>query len=478
MNFTEKDLSALAHVFFDVNSRVFVLDPGNLVIKNFNSGFVFVHNKSQILDLQAEKERYYLINLSGANIFSFPFEFSKVDGIISFSASNDIKSGFFHYELYYIDDVFGHLRWLFSKNHTKNDFLDELEEETSSIDINNLISLFPFIINYIRLKSGRINKITDGAIQVYKRKCPLIPGFEDSLYDSFSLNLKRTINSGILGFKLYKNKKLESYLQYAVSKDGLDIITREQKIILELTELNFTQFVPKKIICSEKALLFSLGASSGEMDYYRSARNIHKIIKGVSELYQNFNSITTISEFFNKENIWLYFKLVKLTSEQKLLPRGLSQSNFDRLINVLLKIVATIDLQTKIPLSFANNQLIPKNMIQTGNRIVLLNWEYAEYELPLLFDIFAYLFIHIEGFENPESDNLLKEIRNMKADKTIKEITENYHVDFDLHLKLFILYHVSKDIGIVLNQKVVRPEINLKHLLWTETAADFFKFLV
>jgi len=84
MNFFEKELFAIARVFLNTSLNIFVLDPGNICIRNYHSGFHYVTTRQEVSELSAINEKFIIINLSGADISTFPFDFSLIEGIISF----------------------------------------------------------------------------------------------------------------------------------------------------------------------------------------------------------------------------------------------------------------------------------------------------------------------------------------------------------------------------------------------------------
>lgn len=470
MHFTEKDIYALVKTFFNSESIVIVLDPGEIVIKNFPCDFVYITTKKQIEELALIKTHFVLINITGARAFGFPLNYNLVDGVLSFAPLDEAETGYFHYEICFINDVRDNLRWLFSANHKVNDFMDELEDPTSSIDVNNLFSLYPYIINYIRLKSGKIRKISDGNFHIYKRSGNLIPHTDDDFYESFSVNLYKYIDSGFLFFKFYAQKQWKAILKFAFNDSGLNLIDAEYLILSKFEKLKGTGLLPEDWSKNPDSLLFTLNTVSGELDYYQTSRHLDQIISGFNELTGVYQNEIKINEFLRKENLLALLNIIQLSHEQNLLPKGLSPSVINSLLDVLLNLLNSLDLNATITVSIAPGAISPDNMTFSNHRVVLFNWAFSTFNLPVLSDLFAYLFIHIESFENPDPEILVKKINKIKNSGILDSLISQYRLDFDLYLKLFIIRRAILETSAILDKKVIRPEINLKIILWIDTA--------
>lgn len=474
MHFLERDIYALVKTFFDSGSRIFVLDPGNIIIKNYPCEFEYITTRNEVETLSELKVRFILVNLTGARVFSFPLDFKLADGILSFSPSHESATGFFHYELFYINDVRDQLRLLFSANHRINDFMDDLEESSSMIDVNNLMNLYPYIINYIRLKTGHIGKITDGNFHIYKNSANLIPDIDDSYYESFSVNLHKNIHSGFLFFRLYAQKQWKAILKYAFNDSGNNYVNAEYLVLSKLEKQKGTGLIPDEIKKTGKSLLFMLSNTKRELDYHLTSHSLDKIILGLNDLIPAFKNEMTTREFLQKENLFTILKVLNLAVEKKLIPRGLSHTNLSNMLNMNLSLLNNIDLEYKIIVSLATRAISPENLLLSDNRVILYNWASSTFNLPLLFDLFNYLFLYVENFENPEPEMLIKKINRIRNSGILNGVIDKYGIDFFLNLKLYIIHRSVLETSAIIDKPLVRPEINIKILFWIETAQSLF----
>ena len=142
MTFFENDLFIIVRLAFPSTKKVIVLDPGKVIIKNYDCGFFYAYTRDQVINISKEKNQFLLVNMSGAASFSFPFDFSYIEGIISFNDIAEASLDFYHYSLYYLVDQHNMLRWLISENHKQTDFLDDYYQIQFVTDVSNLFSGF------------------------------------------------------------------------------------------------------------------------------------------------------------------------------------------------------------------------------------------------------------------------------------------------------------------------------------------------
>ncbi|MFC2114801.1 hypothetical protein ACFLRI_05590, partial [Bacteroidota bacterium] len=101
MKILESDLFLISKLAFKQNREIFVLDPGKECISNVSCGFHYVRHRKEVEALAINPRTYYIINISGANTFSFPLDFSKVEGIISFNRNIETSLDYYHSTLFY-----------------------------------------------------------------------------------------------------------------------------------------------------------------------------------------------------------------------------------------------------------------------------------------------------------------------------------------------------------------------------------------
>jgi hypothetical protein len=207
-----------------------------------------------------------------------------------------------------------------------------------------------------------------------------------------------------------------------------------------------------------------------EMDYHRTAHHIDEIINGLDEIYVFNNSDCSIKDFIKKEDILKNLNLVYDISKRGLFPQGISNTNITRLLNLITSLLNDLSLEERIPVSLFLDNLLPENMTIGTDKIFLVNWESVLPDKPMLFDLFSYIFRHNEGFENPDVYRLIKEIKRIRKNQVLTLLFKKYNINFDTHLKLYLIYRSVDEVFALLNKRISRPEENLRFYLWYEFA--------
>lgn len=113
------------------------------------------------------------------------------------------------------------------------------------------------------------------------------------------------------------------------------------------------------------------------------------------------------------------------------------------LYNSLIELKKTIDPNTKIPVALATGNFWQSQIAVKDQRIYIQSWEYAHKLAPLLFDAFHFIF-YSETLGKKASFNVIKEeLTRLKNQTLVKEFIRDEQLDFDFHLKLYILSQAS-----------------------------------
>lgn len=113
------------------------------------------------------------------------------------------------------------------------------------------------------------------------------------------------------------------------------------------------------------------------------------------------------------------------------------------LYNSLIELKKTIDPGTKIPVSLAIGNFWQNKIAIKNKAVYIQSWEYAHKLAPLLFDAFHFIF-YSETLGKKASFNVIKEeLTRLKNQTLVKQFIRDEQLDFDLHLKLYILSQAS-----------------------------------
>ncbi|MBT4968223.1 MAG: hypothetical protein HOM80_04360 [Bacteroidetes bacterium] len=474
MNLLESDLYLISRFVFANPKEVFVLDPGNVCISNVKTGLHFVRQRKEVESLAKLNKSYFLINISGASTFSFPIDFSKVETLISFNKKVETSTDFYHTQLHYHTDDSGRLKWILSEKYTRGDFLSDTDENKTLVDVNNFFSVFPFLINFIRLKLGFIGSVAKGRMQVLLKERYLFSFLENKQYESFSVNIRPSFSSGVILAKYYTNNKWIFSAKRGFNVKGRKKLANEHAI---LQNLNSKRFEHLEVPVSKEypdGMLLTYKSTFKQMGYFGIQKLINeRFNKAVFEYIQLKQDEQEIKSLIKDSRIPEILDHLKTIIEKKKFPRGLSIINYVKVFKELVLVLNGLDMKQTVPTSLVNVDLTPSNIAYTKERIHLLKWENADPKYPILFDLFEYSFAYIEDFDSPDIEYLTNDLDALRNSEQVEKLIEKTGLDFNLQLSLFALLRFSPEMLLFLDKAVLPPERNIKLYIW----AAFFENL-
>ncbi|MBC8343757.1 MAG: hypothetical protein H8E61_07230 [Bacteroidetes bacterium] len=474
MNLLESDLYVISCFVFAKQADVYVLDPGKKCIPNLKSSLHFVRQRNEVNKLAKLNKSYFLINLSGANTFSFPLDFSKIEGLISFNRNLETSTDYFHTLLHYHTDGNDRIKWILSEHHKKADFMADTDHSKSLVDVNNFFAVIPYVFHFLRLKLGFTGSVAKGKIQVLLKERYLFSFLADHPFDSFSVNIRPAFSSGLVHARFFQTNRWIFSAKRGFSTEGRKRLSNEHRILQLLNKNKFNQLELPVSSEHPDGFLLQFNSTFRQLDYFGIQKLINKkFIHAVFEYINLGHQSLEIKSLLKKTRINEILEHLKSVIEKKKFPRGLSIINYVRVYQELVLIMNSMNIHQKIPASVVNYDLTPAFIGYSKEKIHLLKWENAELAHPLLFDLFEYSFAYIEDFEAPEVEYLINDLEVLKYSSQVEELIQKTGMDFNLHLRLFALLRLSPALILFLNKSVVPPENNIKLYVW----ARFFESL-
>jgi len=471
MKIYENELFVLSKLLFTKEELdTFVLDPGRICVKNFNSGYSYIHNRSELDDLMNREQPFYLINLSGSGTFTFPLDFSKTEAILSFPVHPEICTYYKAFTLYYTAGKFGRIKWVLSANYKSTAFLLEDEEDRLMVDIKNVISFFPSVMKWIQVKRGNLSKATNGIIQYFTKTEQLIHGIDILPEFQYSFYLPEALSDEVTTIRFEENAVDRMHFRIPNSRTGIEKIRNEIDIISLITGGNPEYlYLPEIRPINDASLLLNFPLPYKKTSYQKLQKTVNeRFTKGVFEYINYKLSSLNVLEFLKSEGFFHNLLIIKSRSENRIFPRGLSALKFVKLYTEIIMYLNTIKEDQSILASLSNLELRPEFIGYTSDRVIFTKWLNSKCTHPVLFDLFTYTFNYIKSFANLDSDYLLNDIDYLRKREEVHTLTLNHNFDFVFHLKLYITLNAAQEMVNLLLKKIVQPEENLIIIRWLE----------
>jgi len=469
----ENDLLVVVRLAFPSAKTVIVLDPAKTVIRNFECGFTYIYTRDQVLAVGKEKRMFILVNVSGATSFTFPFNFSNIEGIISFNTGYETSLDYFHFEFFYVVDQKDTLRWIISDKHKNTAFLLDYHQHQFVTDISNFITNFSSLSNYLYVKFGKINKVTDGNFQVLKREKNFLNCVENEKYDSFIIQLNAPAIQGLIRINVYTQNKCSAVINHSILPSGLKKIENEKMVLSEISRSEFDHFATPDFNTSDFSVCYFLSPILKSTDHKQTRTLIkNKLIEAINEYQNPYCREITLKELWNGNDVLKILTLIRTRISQNQLPRGLSATNLARLYAKIINIFNELDLNQSINVSLNNHSFNEENIYSANQKLYFTSWLNADFDLPLFSDLFYKEIGFVDGPGNPDADTLIKNINILINNSKLKEIAANYKADIKLYLKLYLILTCTTQLQTIVLKKIVLPEVNVHVFNWLSIAEN------
>ncbi len=460
----EKDIYLIHRLAFPhLNVKIFILDPEKKLVRNLNHRMIIpVRTRKDIEFVKSYNRPHTLINISGAQTFSFPFSFEKISGIITFNQYPEVSELFYHYELYYSCNSKEQISWLYDKNYRDHDFLLHLEEISTTVDINNLWTFFPDSLKYLRLWLGDLKRISSGLVQI------LIPEKHEFLSqlnkgESISIPLYKARKTGVITIFIKKGKKViriikipSDPLEKDILKHDVEIIQNQEKeLIRPESRKNYSEYH-----CSRPVRVLS--------HYKLHSKYREPFIRKVLDYNIHYLRHQALEDFLKKNDVIKSLDFIKLRLKSRAIPQGLGLYNFTFVFKHITALLNELKHDSHIPVSYSNPNLSPENIFSDGQNICLLHWEHYNQNYPLIYDLFDWIFKEEESKEDPDAENLAEDLQWLSEELSPFMEKHELSFDFDKLLKLYLLTRFSREMFFMLNNPRIIPEENMKIYLWAE----------
>tara|TARA_R110000868_G_scaffold411493_3_gene704663 strand:- start:28170 stop:29339 length:1170 start_codon:yes stop_codon:yes gene_type:complete len=224
-----------------------------------------------------------------------------------------------------------------------------------------------------------------------------------------------------------------AYIKIPASDCAKALIDNELKTLLELADLKMALSQCPEVLYSDSGMIAVSNIKPLE------GKNI--ACKGLTKLH--FSSIHERYKIFGcKEKNLLSTSLFKSCFERlKKLKISLNNPNFSLLKELHVKLLSNINMYSSatIKTSLNHGDFTPWNMYVADEKLHIYDWELARNDLPLLYDIFHYIFQSKTLLFSGSYSDVMDEIDVLLNERDFMRIVNEYEIDINFYLKLYVL---------------------------------------
>jgi hypothetical protein len=153
-------------------------------------------------------------------------------------------------------------------------------------------------------------------------------------------------------------------------------------------------------------------------------------------------------------------------SELKNHPPHPSVSSWNSIVEELVTLKGKIDVNENIFTSIAHTDLTPWNCFCDDKKLYIYDWELALSDAPALYDLFHF---HLQGnclLGNQPFEMVKQKLQVTIQQKSIQHFVADNSIDMALHLKLYLLYHVTNSMCWYAVQPNLHLQVHWLMKLW------------
>jgi thymidylate kinase len=418
-----------------------VWDPNQTVIED----------TSWKVDTQQLADFKVLVYLPNTDYFYSEDSLSTFDLILDFSETN---SNYLPIQLKmnYLNNPQGKMRWLFSNKNKKATFLKFYNTGTFKARLNAFAIKASF-------KLGLKNWVRSGTFILRSKKpLKLTQIIEEVQNKDYSLFLGSEGNNRTALAEIESNDNVSYFFKIPLTMVSKDSVVNEKRFLKMLHKQSFrTLHVPEVTDSSFKEVLITQGIETSKSKRSSMFTDVH--FSAIEELVQETKEFSQLID----STFWkgIHVDLSQLVKRDALFkPVLLAQ-----------QLKADLNAELGIYTCLSHGDFTPWNMFVTPDKLNVYDWEMAEAQMPLLFDLFHFHFQTGVLVTQISYEEIKTIIYQACAHPKVKAIIDLYGIDVAVYLKLYVLKSATKYLIDFQNQ----PNLNLQNewiLLTLEEALE------
>ena len=437
----QSDLKYILHYFAPAAHQLYIFDPLNKLTEDVTLNS---HNS----DLNAPK---VLVNLSDKISCYKHLALTDFDMIIDFGKSTVDKT-FTKKAFEFINNADGSMRWIFSKRRIST----ALHFYNRSSLRSKIMATGLKVINTIGLGSlfgqGRFSVYAKSALKIEKALSAV--RFDDYAIFTGSEGYGRTAVVA-----LSSTNTVTHFAKIAYDKEGQKLMSNE-RLHLKAQQDNAYNYivVPKVVDQNDENILittnvtlkrakrsskFGVAHSHFIATVFRKTRMMYKM-----SATRFWDVILNNTDFLKQQNI---------------------QPELKRLVHFLTHAKQNIDPNQYILTTLGHSDFTPWNLKFDRNNIYVYDWEYARFQTPAFFDLFHFHFQNGVFIKKHSFKQILQAIDKACQEIELKYIIEQYNINIQYYIKLYLLKMVSFQVGTMI-RKDKFSDIDLRKIRLYEDA--------
>ena len=263
-------------------------------------------------------------------------------------------------------------------------------------------------------------------------------------------------------------KTVTHFIKIPISYRSQELIENETNMLKELSKYDFTTLsIPRVSDGRIKAFARLTNVKPATTISAERISDLH--VRALTEMYSCNHERKAIIECAAWNTVsnnmdWM--------QREHGLSNGLDELKTRRIIHLLRKLSNSLNIDEAIPVSVSHGDFTPWNMYCDVHRLYVYDWELSSNGIPMLFDLFHFIFqsqvmVHHQSYQN------IRQIINETVKKhNVQRLVNKYRIDTDLHYRLYLLFTVSYYMRLYIEESELLTQSHWMVDAWMDALED------
>ena len=288
------------------------------------------------------------------------------------------------------------------------------------------------------------------------------PGYKHSIFTGTVGKNRKII------VELNNGYKSLVFAKVAISNTSKNLIQNEFHVLSKLNDENLTSiYVPKVLYYSKKEFL---EISNIKPKRYKQPSKLIDIqivsLMKINSINHKHVQWKDMQEKFEIEGLIENIKLKAIANN------GLNRQRIDSCIENLSLLHKMIGDESKFSCGFAHGDFTPWNMYINQEKLYIYDWELSKETMPVLFDLFHYIFQSEVMINRSDYAHVKNEIGRVLSLISTKQLIKKFDVDINRNFIFYLIYISSYYIEIYSEQEELHTQAFWLFDVWGDAVLD------
>ena len=363
----------------------------------------------------------------------------------------------------YMSNPDGTIRWIYPTHLKKPTFLNFYSTSSFRAKVlSSLIRLAFFMKQSHRVKSGDLNlTIADDS--------PLGNILKACTYTGFSIFTGTVGENRKAVVEIHNNDDLFMFVKIALTKTAQTLIQNEAKILEHLATHDFKALVIPKLLSNNEQ--DTIGLSNIKPKHFKQDSHLTNVhVNVLSELY----NITPSQKEWPDLKVFQESKSIlhDLLKDYEEL-NDLKKSRVHVLASKLVQLSTLLEESgEKTTVAIAHGDFTPWNMYRTDSTVHLFDWELSQDEMPLLYDLFHFVFQSEIMIKHSDYTVIYREIVKVMGLESAQIVRSAFNVELSTNYMFYLLYTITYYLNKYIKQQDLHEQVFWLMDIWEEAVDD------